>query len=435
MEGGGVCGGYGHGYGYRISPSNPSIYRTSPPLSAIDRFLRGRTSHSSHHQTQNNAKNKQTTNGLISWPALHAINFVDGLLLDGSTAPNERIIDENEMNLTSLKSSKGLGKRGKCGSSTILIKGQWTEEEDRKLIELVEQYGMKSWAQIAAKLVGRAGKQCRERWHNHLRPDIKKDSWSEEEERLLIKAHEQYGNRWAEIAKKIPGRTENAIKNLWNATKRKQNTRRKKKNTDTQSRKPQSSLLQDYIKSKNLSNHATIAATAPTITPSSTTTPTSCSTFSVDPATHYNSFLSKSPENGPSALIADACDDELLFMQNFFNNNFNQSSFTHNVEQMVSESHALNTSSIQFPNKGFIDLPKGTSPLNPSTDICRTFPYSDVYLSYLLEGRSRSSFSDCDCEDKKTEMAVIDEAFSVDGGRKDMDLIEMVLSSQFFSTY
>ncbi|XP_039046391.1 transcription factor MYB98-like [Hibiscus syriacus] len=127
------------------------------------------------------------------------------------------------------------------------VKGQWTMEEDRLLIQLVEQYGVRKWSHIAQMLPGRIGKQCRERWHNHLRPDIKKDTWSEEEDKVLIQSHIEIGNKWAEIAKRLPGRTENSIKNHWNATKRRQFSKRK-----CRSKYPRGSILQEYIKSLNL---------------------------------------------------------------------------------------------------------------------------------------------------------------------------------------
>lgn len=80
---------------------------------------------------------------------------------------------------------------------------------------------------------------------------LQKDTWSEEEDKILIRAHSEIGNKWAEIAKKLPGRTENSIKNHWNATKRRQYSKRK-----CRSKYPRASLLQDYIKSLNLSASA-----------------------------------------------------------------------------------------------------------------------------------------------------------------------------------
>ena len=107
--------------------------------------------------------------------------------------------------------------------------GRWCAEEDERVRMHVEMYGTQSWAQISRELNNtyhdgrsvRLGKHCRERWYNHLNPDLKKTEWTAEEDQILLSLYQEMGSSWSKIAKHIPGRTENHVKNRWNSLARK----------------------------------------------------------------------------------------------------------------------------------------------------------------------------------------------------------------------
>lgn len=102
-----------------------------------------------------------------------------------------------------------------------LVKGPWSKEEDKLVLSLVQRNGAQKWTNIAHYLPGRIGKQCRERWHNHLNPRIKKNDWSLEEELILYIQNRMHENKWAIIAQDLEGRTDNTIKNHWNSSMKK----------------------------------------------------------------------------------------------------------------------------------------------------------------------------------------------------------------------
>ncbi|XP_031503999.1 transcription factor MYB35-like [Nymphaea colorata] len=134
--------------------------------------------------------------------------------------------------------------RPPCCDKSNVKRGLWTAEEDAKILAYVSRHGTGNWTSVPKRAgLKRCAKSCRLRWTNYLRPDLKHERFTSEEEELIVKLHETIGSRWSLIAAQLPGRTDNDVKNYWN-------TKLKKKlsqmGIDHVTHKPFSQIIADY---------------------------------------------------------------------------------------------------------------------------------------------------------------------------------------------
>lgn len=183
--------------------------------------------------------------------------------------------------------------RAPCCEKMGLKKGPWTNEEDRILIDYINLHGHPNWRALP-KLAGllRCGKSCRLRWTNYLKPDIKRGNFSREEEETIIQLHAAMGNRWSAIAAKLPGRTDNEIKNVWHThLKKRVNSNPNSKTSKSQQKVDELKEVKEKEESAQLSQLETNSSSQTGYNEIDSPQPSSTDNSSMTTSTNYDENL------------------------------------------------------------------------------------------------------------------------------------------------